>query len=214
MINRLSVGLLVLLAAIAIPCSIANGQTRFLRPNCSDVCAGDKEVHHADVYDFNSYTRVFERDGHFVFQTCVENTSDMDLEVNWYIPGPDNWIPRSCSNISDRVMSTNEIINSYGSCLRYGNSWRHLRAKFFPHVTDKPQIDVDKTLGADCSTRLGNSIVPALPVNKFNANPLQKRLEFFAPADEKYPTETLTKIVLQIEIFPVLNNTKIVQNIF
>ena len=76
------------------------------------------------------------------------------------------------------------------------------------------QIDVDKTLGADCSTRLGNSIVPALPVNKFNANPLQKRLEFFAPADEKYPTETLTKIVLQIEIFPVLNNTKIVQNIF
>ena len=216
MINRLSpdkYDLLVLVAVIAFPCSIANGQTTFLQPNCSERCAGDKEIHHKDFDDFNSYTRVFEENDHFVFQTCVENTSNKDLEVNWYIPGPDNWIPKSCSNVSNREKSTKEITNSYRSCLRFGNSWNHLRAKFLPHVTDERLIEVDKTWGPDCSSKPVDFIVPPVPQGKSNIRPLQKHLEFFAPANEKNPQATLTKITLQIGVFPIFDNAKIVQNI-
>ncbi len=211
-VSRPQLLILVLSSLGVLSTSPATSQTSLVQSNCSVTCEGDREIHNTDSYSFNTYTRKFQRGDFFVFQTCVENKGDKDLQVNWFIPGPDNWIPKSCSVNSNRERTTGEVLGSYRSCLRYGNSWKHLRANFLPHVTDKHEMEADATWSDDCSAKPANVVPPLVPVDKIK--PIKKSIEFFAPGSIKSASQSLTKFFIELDLFPVDDNKIVVQNIY
>lgn len=73
-------------------------------PNCAlRVCPGKAPNPHGDAnYQFKTTSRVYKDGRDEMFVTCVQNTGDKDMEVNWVIPGPETVVLKGC----DRAASS------------------------------------------------------------------------------------------------------------
>jgi hypothetical protein len=150
------------------------------------------------------------RTGRVVYQTCVENKTDRDFEINWYIPGPDTWLLRPpCAVKTPRQRITEDTVDGYRSCLRYGNEWFPDRAEFLPHRTDLQAIGEERR--KDCrqviaeeSRREGSNTTPGR--EKIETadlrTPVTEELEVFAPFDPKEPESTMVRIVAHVSLEP------------
>ena len=65
-------------------------------------CLGELQLPGGNVlgYKFVTTSRVYPGHNVTVYETCVQNQSDRDMEFNWFIPGPNTFVPSgySCSN--------------------------------------------------------------------------------------------------------------------
>jgi hypothetical protein len=171
-------------------------------------CSGGTPVlHNNNGYSFETSSIVYPMTGtgRVIYQTCVENKSNREYEINWYIPGPNSWLLRDCALKSPRQKIREDTLNGYSSCLRYGNEWFPDRAEFLPHRSDLQAIDDEKQ--KNCSqviaegpgkrasdTQSGNASVEAANLR----TPVTEELEAFAPFDPKEPEETMVHIVAHV----------------
>ena len=178
-------------------------------------CSGGKPTPHDDNgYRFETSSIVYpmKNTGRVIYETCVENKSDRDFEIKWYIPGPDSWLLRGCALKSSRQKIKQETVNGYRSCLRYGNEWYPDRAEFVPHRSDLKDIADEqekdcKQVIADETTSPRQRGSNTTPVNdKVEATdlrvPVIEELEAFAPFDRKEPTATMLHIVARVRLQP------------
>lgn len=187
------------IVALTIVCGALTASGQELETNCSlSKCeGGDAAPHNEDTYSFTTYTQVREEAGASFFETCVENTSNKDLDFRWIIPGPNSWVPRGCALKNVRAMQSSKKLDTYASCVIYGNSGKYLRAPFIPHESDKKFIDGEPR---DCRLKSAD-YGPAIQSDTLDAAvgedaPLRLELasEVFAPYVASDIERTLTKI--------------------
>jgi hypothetical protein len=178
-------------------------------------CSGGTPVLHNDNgYRFETSSIVYpmNRTGRVIYQTCVENKSNREYEINWYIPGPNSWLLRDCALKSPRQKIRQDTVDGYRSCLRYGNEWFPDRAEFVPHRDDLQAIEDEKQ--KDCTQviveeprkiveeprrRAGNTTSGYERVETADLRtPVTEELEAFAPFDPKEPEETMVHIVAHV----------------
>jgi hypothetical protein len=141
--------------------------------------------------------------GRVIYQTCVENKSDREYEINWYIPGPNSWLLRDCALKNPRQRSREDTVNGYRSCLRYGNEWFPDRAEFVPHRSDLPAIDDERqkdckqVIAEEPRKRADNASNERVETADLRT-PVTEELEAFAPFDPKAPEETMVHVVAHV----------------
>jgi hypothetical protein len=178
-------------------------------------CSGGTPVLHNDNgYWFETSSTVYPANGtgRFVYQTCVENKSDRDFEVNWYLPGPAGWVPKGCAVTSPRQKIKQETVDGYRSCLRYGNAWHPDRAEFVPHrsdlqaINDEKQKDCGQVIAEEPRQRTSNATNGNVVVELADLRtPVSEELETFAPLDPKEPEATMVRIVAHVLVEPSEN---------
>jgi hypothetical protein len=181
--------------------------------NCKfKTCSGGTPVPHGDNgyrFDTSSIIYPMKKTGRVVYETCVENKSNRDFEINWYIPGPEGWLLRGCALKSPRQRKKEKTIDGYAGCLRYGNQWYPDRAEFVPHGTDLPAITDEKQ--KDCRQVIAqdrqlqaSSVAPGKEgVETADLRtPVTEELETFAPFDPKEPEATMVHIVAHVLLQP------------
>ncbi|MFC0808556.1 hypothetical protein ACFHWW_24395 [Ensifer sp. P24N7] len=111
-------------------------------PNCAlRTCPGKAPNRHGDAnYQFRTTSRVYKDGRDEMFVTCVQNTGDKDMEVNWVIPGPETVVLKGCAVTAPRPHDTRRILDNHKGCLRYGASWKWTKAPFIPHASDAGSI--------------------------------------------------------------------------
>ena len=172
-------------------------------------CTGGTPVLHDDNgYRFETSSTVYpmNRTGRVIYQTCVENKSSRDFEINWYIPGPDSWLLKGCALKSPRQKIRQDTVDGYKSCLRYGNQWFPDRAEFVPHRSDLQATADEKR--KDC-TDLISEETRQLASNKPGSEavetaelrqPVDEELEAFAPLDPREPSATMVHVVAHVSM--------------
>jgi len=180
-------------------------------PACQfKTCSGGTPVLHDDNgYRFETSSIVYpmKGTGRVIYQTCVENKSDRDFEINWFIPGPDSWLLRGCALRSPRQKIKQDTINGYKSCLRYGNEWHPDRAEFVPHasdaqaIKDEQQKDCKQVIAEEPRQRAGNTTSGNDRIDNADLRmPVTEDLEAFAPLDPKEPYATMVHIVAHVSL--------------
>lgn len=176
-------------------------------------CEGGTPVLHNDNgYSFETSSIVYTMNstGRVVYQTCVENKSDRDFKIKWYIPGPDGWVLRGCAQKNPRQRIRQDTIDGYRSCLRYGNQWFPDRAEFSPHrsdvqaIADEKQKDCRQVIAEEPrqrATASGNEKAETADLR----TPVTEELEAFAPFDPKEPDATMVHIVAHVSLEPSEN---------
>lgn len=179
-------------------------------------CSGGIPVpHENNGYRFETSSIVYPKKGgtgRVVYQTCVENKSDRDIEIKWYIPGPDNWVLRGCAQKSPRQMIKQDTVDGYRSCLRYGNEWFPDRAEFVPHrsdlkaITDEQQKDCRQVIAEETRQRASNTTSGNDRIEAADLRiPVTEELEAFAPFDPKAPEATMLHIFAHVTVEPSEN---------
>jgi hypothetical protein len=205
-------------AAIAIALSLVSSGdavTQVISGCKFKTCSGGTPVLHNDNgYRFETSSTVYPMSGtgRIIYQTCVENKSDRDFEIKWYIPGPDSWLLRDCALKSPRQKLRQDTLDGYRSCLRYGNQWFPDRAEFLPHrsdlqsIADEKQKDCRQVIAEEPRQRAndatsGNEKIEAADIR----TPVNEELEAFAPFDPKEPDATMVHIVAHVSLEPSEN---------
>jgi hypothetical protein len=178
-------------------------------------CSGGTSVLHNDNgYRFETSSIVYpmNRTGRVIYETCVENKSDRDFEINWYIPGPNSWLLRDCALKSPRQKTRQDTVNGYRSCLRYGNQWFPDRAEFEPHrsdlqaIADEQQKDCRQVIAEEPRGRASNTTSRNDGIETTDIRtPVTEELEAFAPFDLKDPEATMVHIVAHVSMEPSEN---------
>jgi hypothetical protein len=172
-------------------------------------CSGGTPVLRGDNgYRFETSSIVYPmRTGRVVYQTCVQNKSDRDFELKWYIPGPDSWLLRGCALKSKRQRLKQDTLDGYAGCLRYGNQWYPDRAEFLPHrsdllaITDEKQKDCREVIAQDQQRQVSNAAPGKEAVEAADLRtPVTEELEAFAPFDPKEPEGTMVHIVAHVSL--------------
>jgi hypothetical protein len=172
--------------------------------DCSaTACQGDlRQPGGTGLYKYVTTSRIYAGHNVIVYETCVENHSNRDMEFNWFIPGPDTTVPKgySCSNPRPKLFHTNA--ETYDGCLYYGNDWARARATFLPHGDDKAKIDAE-TKNVDCkiekaefkSGEEDHSREARLAL----AEGIKTEADAFAPTNVKDPSATMA--YLRADVF-------------
>jgi hypothetical protein len=178
-------------------------------------CSGGTPVpHDGNGYSFETSSIVYpmRNTGRVVYQTCVENKSNRDFEVKWYIPGPDSWLLRGCALKSPRQKRKEDTVDGYKSCLRYGNQWFLDSAEFVPHRSDLQVIAEEKQKGCQQVLAEDQQRQAAIPMSSKDGaetadlrTPVTEELEAFAPFDPKEPDATMVHIVAHVSLEPSEN---------
>ena len=139
-IDRIALGTLPLIF-VSIS-NIQNGNAQCVKAPCQ----GENKLPGGNAlgYKFITTSRVYPGHNVEVYETCVENQSDRDMEFNWFIPGPSTFVPVGYSCSSPRSKLTHKDAPSYAGCLYYGNDWARDHATFIPHVDDQSKIDAEQ----------------------------------------------------------------------
>jgi hypothetical protein len=178
-------------------------------------CTGGTPVLHSNNgYSFETSSIVYPMSGtgRVVYQTCVENKSDRDFEIKWYIPGPDSWLLRDCALKNPRQRIKQDTLNGYAGCLQYGNEWFPERAEFVPHrsdlraIEDEERKDCRQVIAEEPRRRASDTISGNERIESADLRtPVSEELEAFAPFDPKKPDATMLHIVAHVSLEPSEN---------
>ena len=166
-------------------------------------CEGQvRNEHPRDGYTFVTTSRIYDSGTYQVHETCVENHSDRALDFNWYIPGPNSWIPANGHKNSPRHFCTRQRLEVTEGCLRYGNLWMPHQARFEPHRTDSHRLSEED---GDCSSQVeressGNLSTSNIEACTTNVSNLDFATQVYGPADSDSPDRTLVKFRIEIRI--------------
>jgi hypothetical protein len=176
----------------------------------ADQCPGVKNKYdHSDGYVFFTTSQVYFDANVWIYETCVENPSKRDLDFNWYIPGPNSWVPAGKAVPSPRRRVTHETMDGAAGCLRYGNEWIPGSADFLPHGNDKAALDDEKKLGcAEVVRREGLTKIAAnlgdAPGKIFAIN---ESLEVYAPVNLKEPHNSMVHVTANVQVEPLADGS-------
>ncbi|MDE0521013.1 MAG: hypothetical protein OXH79_03550 [Boseongicola sp.] len=111
-------------------------------------CKGSiRNEHNHGGYRFFTTSHVYQDGDDFIYETCVENVGENDVEINWAIPGPNSVVPRGCAISARRPFPKRQTMDNYSGCLRYGAYWEWKRAPFHPHRSDELGISYEDQIG-------------------------------------------------------------------
>lgn len=157
-------------------------------------CDGaDQQFHAIDGYVFVTSSIVRAQAGGRIYSTCVENRSDRDLWMDWFVPGPRSWIPAHVSLPSPRFFGKEKSVSLVG-CLQYGNHSASMREPFIGHENDIPRIAVEQQVG--CDAKLDKISTTAHD----DFEPVQIDTQVYVPSDSKDPDATLMRLSASIGI--------------
>ena len=168
-------------------------------------CQGALRQPHSDSdgYNFVTTSRIYPKANVFVYETCVENSSDRDMDFNWFIPGPHTKVPSGFSCSNPRPMLTHKDLDTYPGCLYYGNGWTKDRGNFLPHITDQSKIDTESK-DKDCkggvvtgATNDGDTTKQARLALKSG---IETDLDVLLPSDPKAPADTMTHVIAKVSL--------------
>ena len=136
--------LFIILAALIMGSTAASSQTA----NCKQSeCEGSiRNVHDDGHYKFYTTSRIYEVGDEFIYETCVQNVGERDLEVDWMIPGPKSVVPVGCAVPAPRSFPYKKTLASHSGCLQYGALWEWKNVPFHPHENDESAIAVENTM--------------------------------------------------------------------
>ncbi len=201
MIDRIALGTLPLIFVSIL--NIQNGNAQCVKAPCH----GENKVPGGNAlgYKFITTSRVYPGHNVEVYETCVENQSDRDMEFNWFIPGPSTFVPAgySCSSPRSKTYAQYEDAPSYAGCLYYGNDWARDHATFIPHVDDQSKINAEQN-DPQCkkvTTALnasGNSDLAAAKTALKDG--IKVQLSVFAPSSLKDATDTMAHVEATVSL--------------
>jgi hypothetical protein len=170
-------------------------------------CPGELRQPHGDSdgYSFVTTSRIYPQANVFVYETCVENTSDRDMDFNWFVPGPNTRVPSGFSCINPRPMLNHKNLDTYPGCLLYGNNWTRDRGNFFPHITDQSRIEDEiKYKHCEVSVSVTKGSIDDDDIMKQATLALQSgietNLDVFLPSNPKEPTNTMAHVVAKVSL--------------
>jgi len=166
-------------------------------------CEGDVKTEHVkDRYHYVTTSRIYEDGRVFVYETCVENLGQRDLEFKWYIPGPHGWVMPGDSLVSTRRRESSDDVDGVAGCLRYGNGWVPDQADFLPHVTDEAALEVEAEEGCKAVAKeqkltadLGNTSKLSRS-NRYLPTGITSADRLIAPSNAKNASDTLIEITI------------------
>lgn len=140
-------------------------------------------------------------DNYYAYDTCVENRGDRSLDFDWYIPGPDGWIPAGEMASQTRLRGNDDSLERQNGCLHYGNLWTLHDAEFEPHVNDEDALEREGDEG--CSAGVGRE--GRTRVGWANAN---DGVEFGQSAGRDQTDEIFPLAGLQLRVFAPTNRDR------
>ena len=171
------------------------------------------QTHLMGSSEFATSSCVYPHDANYVmYETCIKNLDDSELEFRWYIPGPHGWIPGGWTLPSPRLRTDDHSLQRQDGCLRYGGLHKLHDAEFEPHVSDKTDLEWERqagclrvrgereyaqSVGPDDVSPLSRQAgdVPPLSLEANDIPPLSNlRLSVFAPTDRERPSDTMIRI--------------------
>ena len=150
------------------------------------------------LFSYITTSRIYYKSNVTVYETCVENQSGRVMEFNWFIPGPNTFVPDGYSCSNPRPKLTHADSPTYAGCLYYGNNWVRDHATFFPHVDDDAKIAAEKN-DPQCKvipTKVAGSTSDPSRATAISAltEGITVTLGAFAPTDLKNEDQTLAYI--------------------
>lgn len=152
-----------------------------------DKCKGEaRKEHNLSQGYFVTTSQVYTHSGAEFYVTCVENHSDKDLFINWFVPGPTTYVQPGRAVESPRTFPSRETKN-YRGCLEYGSVADYIRAEFFGHFSDTDRIE-NENLGCDKANPLAVDAQSSATVV-----PLNVPVEAYFPSDASNPEATMLR---------------------
>ncbi|MCK0104621.1 hypothetical protein [Pseudohalocynthiibacter sp. F2068] len=150
-------------------------------------CKGDApQEHRIGKYHFETTSQVYRRSGVHFYVTCVKNNGEGDLWVDWFVPGPQSFVPSGIALESPRTFVTRET-QSFVGCLEYGNRAETLNEHFLGHTNDQSAIDEEQSLGCEYWARQAT----LEPSDKTALEELSYPFRVFFPSDTEKPADSM-----------------------
>jgi hypothetical protein len=155
-----------------------------IEADAQDTCKGPRQNFDLGEESFVTTSRVYKGNGVELYVTCVENHSDKDLWINWFVPGPVTYIQPGKAVESPRAFQTREN-KDYRGCLEYGSVGEYIQSPFIGHLSDDSKIESESG-GCEKANPLASNAAPTKSIV-----PVDLPVKIYFPSDVKEPEDTM-----------------------
>jgi hypothetical protein len=170
--------------------------------SAQEECEGDApKEHQIGRYHFQSTSRVFRQSNTHFYVTCVANKGEGDLWIDWFVPGPQTYVPSGIAQDSPRPFTTRDT-KSYNGCLEYGSHADTITEQFLGHASDQPAIDEEKKLSCDHWARQAN----LKPEEDAKFEELSYPIRVFFPSDKTSVNDSMLVMQGEVSLYLIGDN--------
>lgn len=160
-------------------------------------CKGDAlKEHQIGRYHFQSTSRVFRQSNTHFYVTCIANKGEGDLWIDWFVPGPQTYVPSGIAQESPRPFTTRET-KTFNGCLEYGSHADTITEQFLGHASDQSSIDEEKQLSCDHWARQAN----LKPEGDSKFEELSYPIRVFFPSDKTSVEDSMLVLQGQVSLY-------------
>ncbi|TXH99539.1 MAG: hypothetical protein E6Q76_19745 [Rhizobium sp.] len=146
------------------------------------------KAHQLNGVAFETSSRVYRDANVEVYESCVKNTGDKDLWIDWKIPGPKSYVLPGEAVPSARTFVTRQTIDAH-SCLEYGPLSEMLVDPYLGHAADSAQMQSQDSQGCrPVPTSIGDKILEKIP------DYIETLFKLFVPSDREKSHDTMLKV--------------------
>ena len=118
-------------------------------PSSAEQCQGTVQNQATPPgYSFVTTSRVYQDGyGFAVYETCVANTGNRDLWIDWYIPGPTSYILPGKALPSARLFPSPDKPTPFAGCFEYGNLSNTRLEHFVGDLSDAENVTQEEAIG-------------------------------------------------------------------
>lgn len=160
-------------------------------------CVGDApKDHQIGRYHFQSTSRVFRQSNTHFYVTCIANKGEGDLWIDWFVPGPQTYVPSGIAQESPRPFTTRDT-KSFNGCLEYGSHADTITEQFLGHASDQSAIEEEKQLSCDHWARQAN----LEPKEDPEFEELSFPIRVFLPSDKESAKDSMLVMQGQVSLY-------------
>ena len=172
---------------------------QYITASAAGLCEGQaRNIHDKGGYKFVTSSKVYKAQGVHIYETCVGNLSQRDVEFDWFVPGPNTWLPPNEQVPAPRPFNSRNTLDSAKSCMAYGNLSETNRFYFLGHASDKEALN--REISEPCSFWVSQDSTVS-DGEELSSYQITIDLAAFFPTDKSNPGETMMKFVGVADLF-------------